>query len=96
MTTDRQVTTGLQASCKTYLPGRVASGCGRSNLPAKGLTCLVAVLPCYQDFYSTADALDVLDVHAKTPGLYQVPKLRNLNLNFLDILEGRRDDGRTE
>ena len=38
-----------------------------------------------------ADALDVLDVHTKTPGLYQVPKLRNLNFNFLDILEGGTD-----
>ena len=35
------------------------------------------------------------DVLAKTPGLHQVPKLRNLNLIFLDILDdGGRDDGR--
>ena len=33
-----------------------------------------------------------LEVLAKTPGLYQVPKLRNLNLNFF---EGWRD-GRSD
>merc|ERR1712030_94302 len=52
--------------------------------------------PPHRSHHHEADALDVLDVHAKTPGLYQVPKLRNLNLIFLDILDGRRDDGRTD
>ena len=39
-----------------------------------------------------ADALDVFDVHAKHPDLYQVSKLRNLNLIFFD---GGTTDGVT-
>ena len=40
--------------------------------------------PPYCRHHHEVDALDVLDVHAKTPSLYQVPKLRNLNLIFFD------------
>ena len=35
------------------------------------------------------------DVLAKTPGLYLVPELRNLNFNFLGPTDGGRE-GRTE
>ena len=36
-----------------------------------------------------------LEVIAKTPGLYQVPKLRNLNLNFF-LTEGQTTDGQSD
>ena len=35
------------------------------------------------------------EVLAKTPGLYQVPKLRNVNLNFF-LTDGGTTDGRSD
>ena len=38
----------------------------------------------------------VLGVHEFWRGLHQVPKLKNLNLNFLDLLGGGRERGTTD